>query len=84
MYSGYNKNLLIIFIYVHSLPTEELLILNYQLIVINEQHSMLSQTKAHFCILKRRVGVAATALFTIWFDKQTFGFQKCIVACFDK
>ena len=45
---------------------------------------MVSRTKAHFLILDWRVRVAVTALFTFWFDKQTFGFQKCIVACFDK
>ena len=45
---------------------------------------MQSQTKAHFYILNWRVPVAVTALFTFWFDKQTFGFQKCSVASFDK
>ena len=43
---------------------------------------MLSEQKAHFFIRNCRVHVAVTALFTFWFDKQTFGFQKCIVACF--
>ena len=45
---------------------------------------MLCRTKAHFYILNWRVLVAVTALFTFWFDKQRFGFQKCSVACFDK
>ena len=39
---------------------------------------------AHFYILNLSVRVAVTALFTFWFDKQTFGFQKCSAACFDK
>ena len=45
---------------------------------------MLSRTKAHFYILNWLVRIAVTALFTLWFDKQTFGFQKYSVACFDK
>ena len=45
---------------------------------------MLSQTKAHFYILNSCVCVAVTALLKFWFGKQTFGFQKCSVACFDK
>ena len=45
---------------------------------------MLSRPKAHFYILNWLVGVGVTALFTLWFDKQTFVFQKYSVACFDK
>ena len=45
---------------------------------------MLSRSKAHFYIFKVLVRVTVTALFTLWFDKQTFGFQKYSVACFDK
>ena len=45
---------------------------------------MLSRKKTHLYILKWRVRVVVTALFTFWFDKQTFGFQKYSVACFDK
>ena len=45
---------------------------------------MLSRTKAHFYILNWLVSVGMTALFTLWFDKQTFVFQKYSVACFDK
>ena len=45
---------------------------------------MLSRTKEHFYILNWLVHVAGTALFTFWFDNQTFAFQKFIVACFDK
>ena len=44
---------------------------------------MLSRTKAHLYILKWLVPVPVTALHTFWFDKRTFGFQKCRVACFD-
>ena len=45
---------------------------------------MLSRTKAHFYILNWLVCIGVTALFTLWFDKQTFDFQKYSVACFDK
>ena len=45
---------------------------------------MLSRTKEHFYILNLLVHVAVTALFTLLFDKQRFGFQKYSVACFDK
>ena len=45
---------------------------------------MLSRTKADFSILNWLVCIAVTALFTLWFDKQTFGFQKYSMACFDK
>ena len=71
----------------HSFPFRRkscLYFLNYQLIVINEQYPMLSRTKTHFYILNWLVRVTVTALFTLWFDKQTFGFQKYSVACFDK
>ena len=37
-----------------------------------------------FYILNWLVRVTVTALFTLWLDKQTFGFQKYSVACFDK
>ena len=45
---------------------------------------MLSRTKAHFYILNWLVCCGVTALFTLWFDKQMFDFQKYSVACFDK
>ena len=45
---------------------------------------MLSWTKAHFYIINWPVRVAVTALFAFWFDKQTFGLQKCSMACFGK
>ena len=45
---------------------------------------MLSRTKEYFYILNWLVRVALTALFTLWLDKQRFGFQKYSVACFDK
>ena len=45
---------------------------------------MLSRTKSHFYILNWRVRVELTALLAFWFDKQTFGFQKCIVALFNR
>ena len=41
-------------------------------------------TKAHFYILNWLIRVTVTALFTLWFDEQTFVFQKYSVACFDK
>ena len=44
----------------------------------------ISRTKAHFDILNWLVRVGVTALFALWFDKQTFVFQKYSVACFDK
>ena len=45
---------------------------------------MLSRTKEHFLFFKIAAFVALTALFTFCFDKQSFGLQKCSVACFDK
>ena len=45
---------------------------------------MLSRTKAHFYISNWLVRVGVTALFTLWFNKQTFVFQKYSVACFNK
>ena len=45
---------------------------------------MLSRTKAHFHILNWLIRIAVAALFTLSFGKQTFGFQKYSVACFDK
>ena len=41
---------------------------------------MRSRTKAYFYILNWGVRVAVTALFTLWFCKQTSVFQKCSVA----
>ena len=49
--------------------------------VISEQCIMLSRTKVHFYILNCAF-VTLTSLFIFWFDKQSFGFQKCCVDCF--
>ena len=59
-------------------------LLNYQLIVIDEQYLTISRTKAHFYVVNWCVHVAVTVLVTFWFDIQTFGFQQCSVVCFDK
>ena len=37
----------------------------------------------HFYILNAEF-IALTALFIFWLDKQSFGFRKCGVVCFDK
>ena len=51
--------------------------------VINKQYLMLSQMNAHFSFLIAAF-VVLSELFTFCFDKQSFGLQKCSVACFDK
>ena len=46
--------------------------------------SIVISDESAFLYLKMAAFVALTALFVFAFDKQSFGYQKCSAACFDK